>query len=63
MVTPEDLLKALGVDPELEPAKKDAAVLWVFKVKAKSDLEKIEAITIDQVEQQLSSLHMKRFFS
>ena len=63
MVTPDDLMKALGVDAELEAARKDAIMLWVFKVKAKSDLESVEALPIAQVEHQLSNLHIKRFFS
>lgn len=61
-VTPDDFIKSLGADAELDAAKRDTLLFWVYKVKSKAELESVSPLTLEQVETELNNIHIKRFF-
>lgn len=51
-----------STDPALDPAQILSIVLWVYKVKAKPDLDSAPPLTVKEVETRLINKHMKKFF-
>lgn len=50
------------VDPNLDPASKEATIAWVYREKSAAELEVPNSITIDELEDRINRILIKKFF-